>query len=139
MNEQRRDTLSRYQQNKDVRPGDDVNFGAVDMNFDMSGLTCNDVRYMCVELKKGDRPRPEYEMTAVPNDDVLKKSFRHKCEGECLVDVICDMIKRNESLVENFNFNFLTPLSQTLKMLHFDANPITIWYLVTELWRIWQC
>ena len=30
--------------------------------------------------------------------------------------VICDMIKGNESLVENFKFSFLTPLS------HFDAN-----------------
>ena len=46
---------------------------------------------------------------------------------------ICDMIKGNESLVENFNFNFLTPLSYNFKMLHFDANPITIGYLVTEL------
>ena len=43
------------------------------------------------------------------------------------------------NLSKNFNFNFLTPLSQFLKMLQFDANPITIGYLVTELWRIWQC
>ena len=43
------------------------------------------------------------------------------------------MIKRNESLVENFNFNFLTALSHNFKMLHFDANPMTIGYLVTEL------
>ena len=42
---------------------------------------------------------------------------------------ICDMI----------NFNFLTPLSHNFKMLHFYANPITIGYLVTELWRVWQC
>ena len=43
------------------------------------------------------------------------------------------MIKGNESLVENFNFNFLTPLSQNFKMPNFDANPITIGYQVTEL------
>ena len=43
------------------------------------------------------------------------------------------MIKGNESLVENVNLYFLTPLSQNLKMLHFDANPVTIGYLVTEL------
>ena len=42
-------------------------------------------------------------------------------------------IKGNESLVENFNFYFLTPLSQNFKMLHFDAIPITIGCLVTEL------
>ena len=51
----------------------------------------------------------------------------------------CDMIKGNESLVENFNFNFLTPLSYNPKMLHFDANPITIECQVTDLWWIWQC
>ena len=46
---------------------------------------------------------------------------------------ICDMIKGNESLVENFNFYFLTPLSQIFKMLHFDTIRITIGHLVTEL------
>ena len=39
------------------------------------------------------------------------------------------MIKGNESLVENFNSHFLTPLSQNFNMLHFDANSITIGYL----------
>ena len=34
---------------------------------------------------------------------------------------------------------FLTPLYQYFKMHRFNANPITIGYLVTELWRIWQC
>ena len=36
----------------------------------------------------------------------------------------CDTTKGNESLVENVNF---------FKMLNFDANSITIGYLVTEL------
>ena len=45
----------------------------------------------------------------------------------------CDTIKGNESLVENLNFFFLTSLSQNFEMLHFDANPIIIGYLVTEL------
>ena len=31
-------------------------------------------------------------------------------------------------------FYFLTPLSQNFTMLHFEANHITIGYLVTELW-----
>ena len=29
-------------------------------------------------------------------------------------------------IVENLNFYFLTPLSHNFKMLHFDANPITM-------------
>ena len=50
-----------------------------------------------------------------------------------IVLLICDMIKGNESLVENVNFYFLAPLSHNCNMLHFDPNPITIGYLVTEL------
>ena len=46
---------------------------------------------------------------------------------------ICDMIKGNESLVENFNSYFLPLLSFNFKMLHFDPILITIGYLVTEL------
>ena len=46
---------------------------------------------------------------------------------------ICDMIKGNESLVENFNSYFLAPLSHNFNMLHFDPNHITIGFLVTEL------
>ena len=38
-----------------------------------------------------------------------------------------DMIKGNESLVENFNFYLLTPLSHNFKMLHFDAKPHYNW------------
>ena len=52
---------------------------------------------------------------------------------------ICDMIKGNESLVENFNSYFLAPLSHNSHMLHFDPSSITIGYLVTELWRICHC
>ena len=52
---------------------------------------------------------------------------------------ICDTIKGNESLVENFNSYFLAPLSHNFIMLHSDPNPITIGYLVTELRRICQC
>ena len=53
--------------------------------------------------------------------------------SEGLYFEICDMIKGNESLVKNFNFNFLTPLSHKFKMLHFDANATTFVYLVAEL------
>ena len=42
------------------------------------------------------------------------------------------MLEGNESLVENFNFYFLAPLSHNFIMLHFDANPIAIGFLVTE-------
>ena len=76
-------TLSRYQQNKDVKAGEDLRLNTVDMNFDMTGLTCDDVRYICVELMKGQRPSPDFEMKAVPDNSVLKQSMRHECNGRC--------------------------------------------------------
>ena len=36
---------------------------------------------------------------------------------------ICDMMKGNESLVENFNSYFLAPLSHNFNMLYSDPNP----------------
>ena len=53
--------------------------------------------------------------------------------GQTGSTIVCDMIKGNESLVENFNSYFLAPLSHNFNMLHLDPNPITIGYLVTEL------
>ena len=41
--------------------------------------------------------------------------------------VICDMIKGNESLVENFNSYFLAPLSHNCNMLHFLSKPHNNW------------
>ena len=51
-------------------------------------------------------------------------------------NIICDMIKGNESNI--FNIEFLTPQSDNFKMLHSDVNHIIIRYLVTEFWAIYQ-
>ena len=66
--------------------------------------------------------------------------FNYECEWALTLSqiaevamFICDMIKGNESLVENFNSHFLAPLSRNFNTLHFDPNPITIGYFVTEL------
>ena len=62
--------------------------------------------------------------------NILSNYFRDRALNSI---PICDMIKGNESHVENFNFCFLTPFSHNFKMLHFESNPITIGYLVTKL------
>lgn len=51
---------------------------------------------------------------------------------------VCGMIKRKESHVEEFQFYILTLLSCNLKMLHVDANPTGIEYLVSEFWEMVQ-
>ena len=50
--------------------------------------------------------------------------------------VICDMIKGNESLVQNFNFYFLTPLSQIFQKASFGCKPYCNWISGSELCRI---
>ena len=71
----------------------------------------------------------------VPGNVCTPKSHDAKLKFTLFLNrqVICDVIKGNESLVEIVNFYFLTPLSHNIKMLHFYVNPITIGYLVTEL------
>ena len=81
MNEERQ-VFNNYQQNKDVEAGRDIRFGMVDTSFDMQGLSCKDVPYLCSELRRGRRPDPDFQLTAVPDDSVLKKCFRVKCDGE---------------------------------------------------------
>ncbi|XP_038058584.1 uncharacterized protein LOC119729863 [Patiria miniata] len=73
--------FSNYQQNKEVLPGENIPFQLVDATFDMTGLSCKDVPYLCTELRKGSRPYPDFQFTAVPDRSVLKKCFRSKCDG----------------------------------------------------------
>lgn len=78
-------TMSRRQADTPVSgEGLDINFGAVDINFDMTGHTCNDVMYICAELKKGSRPTPDFEFVPVPDRSVLTDSMPVQCEGLCL-------------------------------------------------------
>ena len=75
------DVFNNYQQNKYVTPGENIRFGMVDANFDMNGLACTQMPYLCAELRKGKRPFPDFQFTAVPDESVLKKCFRSKCDG----------------------------------------------------------
>ena len=45
---------------------------------------------------------------------------------------------RQRHMSKTFNSEFLTPLSDNLKMLHLYANPIRIGYPVTYVWAIHQ-
>ena len=73
----------------------------------------------------------EVHMTDMPPIVAAKKTkeFRSTPQEQVIMALewTCDMIKGNESLIENFNSYFLAPLSLlTFNMLSFDPNPITI-------------
>ena len=76
-------TFSQYQKDRPAYPGENIRYGAVDTNFDMTGLTCNEIKYFCSELRKGDYADPDFEFVANPNDDVLVDCFELNCEGMC--------------------------------------------------------
>ena len=78
--------FNKYQRNKFAYPGENTFFGSVDTNFDMTGLTCNEVRYFCSELRKNERAHPEFEFIANPNRDILVDCFELQCEGMLLCD-----------------------------------------------------
>ena len=78
---EKRQVFNNFQQDKEVEPGENIKFQFVDTNFDMTGLSCREVPYLCTELRQGTRPDPEFQLIPVPDRSVLRKCFRTKCDG----------------------------------------------------------
>ena len=75
-------TFTQYQKDKSAYPGENIRFGAVDTNFDMTGMTCSEIRYFCSELRKGTYATPDFEMIPNPSEEVLIDCFEVNCEGK---------------------------------------------------------
>lgn len=84
-NPQEANVFTQYQKDRPAAPGENVRYGAVDTNFDMTGRTCDEVRYFCSELRKHEYADPDFEFIAKPTDDVLVDCFELNCEGMCYV------------------------------------------------------
>nr|XP_054751416.1 collagen alpha-1(I) chain-like [Lytechinus pictus] len=91
-------TFSQYQKDRPAFPGENINYGAVDTNFDMTGLTCNQVQYFCSELRKGENPPPfpDFEFIAKPDEDVLLSCFELDCEGVVIDNTRMTLNQDNE-------------------------------------------
>ena len=74
--------FNRYQEAKTATGGGVINYGFVDTNFDMTGLVCNDINFICATLRKHDSPSPDFELVPVPDNRVLTDCFRIKCDGK---------------------------------------------------------
>ncbi len=74
--------FNRYQEAKTAVGGNLISYGFVDTNFDMTGLVCNEVNFICATLRKHDNPSPDFELKAVPDQHVLTDCFRVKCDGK---------------------------------------------------------
>ena len=74
--------------------------------------------------------------TPAPLDDITKIIMRNVSATSICMQYVTWSREISRKI---FNFEMSTPPSGNLKMLYFDANAISIGYLVTELWAIYQC
>ena len=75
--------LNSYQRSVSVIAGSGgvLQFGTVETMFDMSGLGCDEVRYVCAKLQRDPDSSPNFELVGVPNERVLTQCFPVRCAG----------------------------------------------------------
>lgn len=76
--------LSEAMAAQSLEPPANLDFSAVDVNFDMRGITCDNGRYLCAKLSKGDDPNPNYGFEADPSERVLTRciDIQDRCQGK---------------------------------------------------------
>lgn len=81
-NERTAYNLNTYQKSVAVTNQDVLRFGTVETTFDMTGLTCDEVQYICARLQKSSDAVPNFQLSGVPNNRVLTQCFNVRCAGE---------------------------------------------------------
>ncbi|XP_030828654.1 uncharacterized protein LOC575485 isoform X1 [Strongylocentrotus purpuratus] len=126
-NPQEANVFTQYQKDRPASPGENIRYGAVDTNFDMTGRTCDEVRYFCSELRKHEYADPDFEFIAKPTDDVLVDCFELHCEG-VLIDNTRLTLNSDDELQDGPN-----ELSFDFKV---DSNPAGGDAEGDNLWRL---
>ena len=70
--------LTNPQSSMTLNPAEPVEFGSVGFNFDMSELSCNDVRFMCLRLTKNEEASVNF--IALPVEGLMN-CMPLKCDG----------------------------------------------------------
>lgn len=79
--------LDTRQRNKPYVPNENLDFGNIDLNFDMSSHECARIRYMCVEFSKNDRTSVPFTLTASSGEAWIS-CVDIPCEGVIASDLI---------------------------------------------------
>ena len=99
------------------------------------------VIFFLVQIHIYIRFHPRKHIFSQVSMTLILDNFSHKMMARprmlSYLEVICDTIKRNESLVENFNFYFLQHFLKTWKCFFLMQTLLQL-DMVTELWRFWQ-
>lgn len=64
--------------------GETLDFVPLVTNFDMTGLKCPQVKYICNEVNRDQGSQPEFQFTGVPDESVLRSCFEvpdDACKG----------------------------------------------------------
>lgn len=73
--------LTGDQQDTTMLVTEDMLYSSVDFDLNMSGLTCTEVQYVCVEFRKGGTPTTIFNLIPVPDPSVLVSCSPAECEG----------------------------------------------------------
>ena len=75
------EVLTDEQGDMTLRPSKPLNIGQVNFNLDMTGIGCNDVRFICVELSRDSAASVDFTVVPRPDENGLQTCFRLDCEG----------------------------------------------------------
>ena len=81
--------LSQPQMDQTLETDSDLPFGDTQVNFDMTGLLCKDVKYLCTELRKNRDATPDYTFEAIPNERALVSctELGDRCKGWYIITI----------------------------------------------------
>ena len=77
--------LSDYFSSRELMtPGNPLNFQTIDADYDMTGLDCKKIKYLCTEFSRNPSSSVDYELVPVPNERVLRDCMEvpeEMCKG----------------------------------------------------------
>lgn len=66
----------------DLEPGSPIDFGAVGVNYNMLGVDCASMGYICARLSKNPSASIDYTLDGTPDESVLVDCQPVDCRGE---------------------------------------------------------
>ena len=84
---QQEQVLSEYFSSRElITPGETINFQTINAEYDMSGVDCKKLKYLCTEFSRNPATRVEFQLTPVPSEKVLRDCMavpEEMCNGKC--------------------------------------------------------
>lgn len=102
------EVLAPNQRSTGLFPPSIMNFGHVQHYFNMTGVECGDIMYLCAELVQGAEPNPEFQLNAIPDERVLIDCFNVHCLGIVIRETKLDLYNGGGLLDRDVDTNHLS-------------------------------